>query len=320
VYVDLDGHYAQDAEWVQSYIKEEEKCANGDCDAFETMREENTRLNNELQDCSSLADCRAKVSDAEASLENLQDRYEQIQEYRRKGLTVDPQTGTDLQREFYKLGDFIAGDSGSWAYNRARTSIRKHANLEGAELTAEEELYKWESVSLPLISISGRGAGGLRNQKPSLIKPTKEMLKDPYHPDWKKYSGTEYRDIGAAQAPKLTGSNWKFDPKKDLDLRGAGSSYRDALDEAFKRTGVPRDQFKVTKWGRDQNGKSIPVEYSGPGGASVNMDIPKWNNVKANGSLGEGPHQPHIGYQTSGKGSSRVRGHIFVEDIPATRK
>ncbi|RAV02633.1 polymorphic toxin type 47 domain-containing protein [Paenibacillus sp. YN15] len=117
----------------------------------------------------------------------------------------------------------------------------------------------------------------------------------------------------------LTGGNWKYNPNKDVDLRGTGKRYQDALDEAFKRTGVPRDQFNVTKWGKDETGKSIPVEWSGPNGANVNMDIPKWNNVKPDGTLGEGPHQPHIGYQTSGKGANRTRGHIFVDDVPATR-
>jgi uncharacterized protein RhaS with RHS repeats len=115
----------------------------------------------------------------------------------------------------------------------------------------------------------------------------------------------------------LTGNNWKFNSQKDIDSRGTGKTYRDALDEAFKRTGIPRDQFEVTKWGKDQYGKSIPVEWQGPGGANVNMDIPSWNNVKPNGSLGEGPHAPHIGYQTPGK--PRTRGHIFVDLIPATR-
>lgn len=117
----------------------------------------------------------------------------------------------------------------------------------------------------------------------------------------------------------LTGRNWNFNGKKDVDFRGTGT-YRDALDEAFKRTGVPRDQFKITKWGKDVNGKSVPVEWEAPGGAQVNMDIPQWNNVKPNGSLGEGPHQPHIGYQTPGKGTNRVRGHIFTDDVPATRR
>ncbi|CAM5781911.1 MULTISPECIES: polymorphic toxin type 47 domain-containing protein [Brevibacillus] len=118
----------------------------------------------------------------------------------------------------------------------------------------------------------------------------------------------------------LTGNNWKFDPEKDVDLRGSGKTYKDGLDEAFKRTGLSRDQFTVTKWGKDINGKSVPVEWSGPGGASVTMDIPEWNNVKPNGALGEGPHQPHIGYQTPGKGANRIRGHIFIDDVPATRR
>ncbi|MEF2246470.1 S8 family serine peptidase [Paenibacillus sp. IITD108] len=115
------------------------------------------------------------------------------------------------------------------------------------------------------------------------------------------------------------GGNWKYNADKDLDLRGTGKTYKDALDEAFKRTGVPKDQFNVTKWGKDKNGKSVPVEWSGPNGANVNMDIPQWNNVKSDGTLGEGPHQPHIGYQSPGKGTNRTRGHIFVDDVPATR-
>ena len=118
----------------------------------------------------------------------------------------------------------------------------------------------------------------------------------------------------------LTGRNWTFDSTKDVDLRGTGASYRDALDIAFEKTSLSKDEFKVTKWGLDQNGKSIPVEYTGPNGANVNIDIPFLNNIKRDGSLGEGPHQPHIGYQTPGKGNSRVRGHIFVDAVPATRR
>ncbi|OCA68975.1 hypothetical protein BBI01_17320 [Chryseobacterium artocarpi] len=115
----------------------------------------------------------------------------------------------------------------------------------------------------------------------------------------------------------LTGGGWKFNPIYDVDLRGIGT-YRDALNEAFKRTGVPREQFQITKWGKDINGKSIPVEWDAGNGANVNMDIPKWNNVKSDGSIGMGPHEPHVGYQKPGKGIGR-RGHIFTNDIPATR-
>lgn len=124
----------------------------------------------------------------------------------------------------------------------------------------------------------------------------------------------------------LTGNNWEFSPEKDVDFRGTDKSYRDALEEAFKRTGIPKEDFEVTQWGTDKYGKSVPVEWEakpgieGAGGANVNMDIPEWNNVKPDGTLGNGPDQPHIGYQTPGKGKERVRGHIFVDEVPATRR
>lgn len=54
--------------------------------------------------------------------------------------------------------------------------------------------------------------------------------------------------------------------------------------------------------------------------ANVNMDIPEWNNVKPDETLGNGPAQLHICYQTPRKGKERVRGHIFVDDVPATRR
>ena len=89
---------------------------------------------------------------------------------------------------------------------------------------------------------------------------------------------------------------------------------------AFRRTGVARDQFTVVEWGVDRYGKSIPVEWVYPNGAKVNLDIPAWNGTKAwDGTIiSSGPHQPHIGYQTPGK-MGRIRGHIFVDDVPATR-
>jgi RHS repeat-associated protein len=59
----------------------------------------------------------------------------------------------------------------------------------------------------------------------------------------------------------LVGNNWGFDPNKDLDWRGSDKTYKDALDEAFNRTGLSRDQFTVEKWGKDINGKSVPVEW-----------------------------------------------------------
>lgn len=117
----------------------------------------------------------------------------------------------------------------------------------------------------------------------------------------------------------LSGNNWLFNLEKDVDWRGTGKTHLDGLNEAFLRTGISKDSFQITKWGKTADGKSIPVEWEAPNGAQVNMDIPEFNNVKASGYLGEGPHQPHIGYQTPGKGKNRIRGHIFVDNLPATR-
>ncbi|WP_143518141.1 polymorphic toxin type 47 domain-containing protein [Pseudomonas sp. PIC25] len=65
--------------------------------------------------------------------------------------------------------------------------------------------------------------------------------------------------------------------------------------------------------------KPFLLNIRGPKGAKVNMDVPKWNNVEGS-NIGNGPHQPHIGYQSSGKGAQRIRGHIFVDIVPATRR
>jgi len=51
--------------------------------------------------------------------------------------------------------------------------------------------------------------------------------------------------------------------------------------------------------------------------ASCKMSL---SSAKSNGALDEGPHASHIGYQTPGKVESRVRGHIFVDNVPATRR
>ncbi|GCD83038.1 hypothetical protein PTHTG4_21010 [Parageobacillus thermoglucosidasius] len=85
------------------------------------------------------------------------------------------------------------------------------------------------------------------------------------------------KGTGNTELGKITG--YKFKEDVDLDFRGTGKTYRDALNEAFIRTGVPRTEFTVTKWGRDANGKSFPVEWRAK----------------------NGPDVPHIGYQTGGK-------------------
>jgi RHS repeat-associated protein len=109
---------------------------------------------------------------------------------------------------------------------------------------------------------------------------------------------------------------WTFNPAVDLDWQGGGHTFQDAIAEAFRRTGVPRDQFTVTQWATSIYGKSVPVEWQAPGGAIVNVDNPRIVPT------GEGPQVPHVGYQTPGKrkaGTGRVRGHILLDDVPATR-
>ena len=109
-------------------------------------------------------------------------------------------------------------------------------------------------------------------------------------------------------AEKVT--RWQPGPH-DLDWRGSGKNVNDAVNEAFKRTGVPREQFKVTKWGKNAHGKSLPVEWRAKDGAVVNLDL---------GHKMDGPGVPHVGYQTPGKRSAgAVRGHILLDDVPANR-
>ncbi|UVL91967.1 polymorphic toxin type 47 domain-containing protein [Pseudomonas sichuanensis] len=101
-----------------------------------------------------------------------------------------------------------------------------------------------------------------------------------------------------------------------------GSPYdqdRKALDEAFRRTGVPRSEFEVTRWGKDQYGKSHPTEWSVRGGlnkgAEVNIDDPGLAASQL------GPKVPHIGYQTAGKRrrTGSLSGHILVQRVHVAR-
>jgi hypothetical protein len=97
-----------------------------------------------------------------------------------------------------------------------------------------------------------------------------------------------------------------------MDFRGSGKGARDALDTAFERTGLPRGEFEVTRWGRDANGKSFPAEWRHKSGAEVNVD---WAHAK------NGPDVPHVGYQTGGKrgDGGAIRGHILLDDVPFNR-
>ncbi|AYG08578.1 hypothetical protein D7M10_16395 [Pseudomonas fluorescens] len=89
--------------------------------------------------------------------------------------------------------------------------------------------------------------------------------------------------------------------------------------KAFRRIGVSKDDYSVTKWGKDKYGKTFPTEWrvqKGPNrGTEVNIDDPTLVSSK------KGPQSPHIGYQTAGKraGGGAVRGHILLELLPVSR-
>ncbi|WP_343605920.1 polymorphic toxin type 47 domain-containing protein [Fluviicola sp.] len=130
--------------------------------------------------------------------------------------------------------------------------------------------------------------------------------------------GSEYKvkkyEQGTGEGLTANEDDWEFDASKDLDWRGKGATHLDALDEAFERTGVPKEKFKETQWAKNKHGKTIPVEWEGPNGENVNMDIPEWNNTekirdgkKITLEYGSGPHQPHIGYKNSLKGKDKKR-------------
>jgi Bacterial toxin 47 len=100
----------------------------------------------------------------------------------------------------------------------------------------------------------------------------------------------------------------------DLDLRGQNIQFEEALQMAFEKTGVKREDFVPTKWAKTKEGKSRPVEYKAKNGGSakVNLDF-----AHENGGLS--PDAPHIGWQNQGKGTQKARGHIILDEVPAWR-
>jgi RHS repeat-associated protein len=110
----------------------------------------------------------------------------------------------------------------------------------------------------------------------------------------------------------------------DVDLRGQDIGFQKALEQAFENTTVPRSQFQVSKWAKTIYGKTIPVEWTGPGGAEVSIDEA---HVDRNWTLDKkwasGPDAPHIGWQRPGnnrKVGIGARGHIIVDSVPAGRQ
>ncbi|MBK7054470.1 MAG: hypothetical protein IPH52_05365 [Leptospiraceae bacterium] len=109
-------------------------------------------------------------------------------------------------------------------------------------------------------------------------------------------------DIGS-----LTGYPVK---KEDLDWRDSGKTFEEALEEAFRRTGIPKEQFVAKKWGLDINGKSGVVEWKGPRGSEVSVDAP--HEI-------DGPDVFHIGFKALDADDQKIRGHIFLDCVPYFR-
>ncbi len=109
------------------------------------------------------------------------------------------------------------------------------------------------------------------------------------------------------------GNEYTFNKDKDVDMTNGKETLDDALNEAFNRTGVDRNQFEVSKWALDNNGYLQPVECRGLKGAEVSIDT-------GHTTYGS-PNSPHVGYQTPGKrkNGGASRGHIFIDDVPYHR-
>ena len=110
------------------------------------------------------------------------------------------------------------------------------------------------------------------------------------------------KDIGS-----LTGYPVK---ETDLDWRDSGKSFEEALEEAFRRTGIPKEQFVPKKWGKDINGKSGVVEWKGPRRSEVSVDAP--HEI-------DGPDVFHIGFKALDADDQKIRGHIFLDCVPYFR-
>lgn len=77
----------------------------------------------------------------------------------------------------------------------------------------------------------------------------------------------------------------------------------------------------LSKWGRFiRDGKSMPLEYQGLSGEAISLGFSKLNGARGvnGGLIAQGSHQSHVNYSGMGK-TKKKKGHIFVDEVPATR-
>ncbi len=197
--------------------------------------------------------------------------------------------------------DPIGFDGGINLYGYTGNNPTNWSDPFGLRVPSAEERRNWEYSAAPIWK---KPFLWIRDNVSFNVEPLLFVLDDPVllTPKFSPRVGI----------PELEVNPWKFNPKVDIELRPSNGTLNEALDMAFKRTGCSREEFTVTKWGRDIYGKTHPVEWRHPSGAEVNIDYPHTNY---------GPTVPHVGYQTGGKRGvgGAVRGHILLKDVPRGR-
>ena len=161
-----------------------------------------------------------------------------------------------------------------------------------------------EGVEIPGAGVVSGAEEGIASVSGGIITGLLAALGAAGDPEGGSGKGDSGSDLG----------NYEFKEGIDEDLRGGKGTFEEALEKAFEKTGTPKEDFTVTKWGKDQYGKSHPVEWRASNGAEVSIDI--GHSVESGA-----PTADHVGWQTGGKRSSGggVRGHIFVDEVPYNR-
>jgi Domain of unknown function (DUF4157)/Bacterial toxin 47 len=176
------------------------------------------------------------------------------------------QSAQEVDARAYTVAHKIAFDSGSFA----------PGSREGRQLLAHE-----------LTHVAQQGQG-----KPLLQRePQREA----------KYVSPRSRDVQPAKPVYDVGVN-----PNNVDWRGQNHTLQEALDEAFKKvsyddngvsTGITKDQLRESAWVKTSYGKTVPVEWKGPRGAEVSIDVA--HNAPA-------PDIAHVGWQRPGKARAGI--------------
>ncbi|MET0403753.1 MAG: polymorphic toxin type 47 domain-containing protein [Cystobacter sp.] len=195
------------------------------------------------------------------------------------------------------------------AVSRLSSDLLVAVGSVGASTGTLTRAFTGLEATVPVLSLSAEGALSLGRAAVPAGRMTSVLSGGPGAAIIVHQMGSARDGGGVRGGDGATG--WKSGPN-DLDWRGTGRGQGEALEEAFKRTGVSREEFVVTKWGRDKLGKSSPVEWRSSNGAEVNVDL---------GHLKNGPSGPHVGFQTPGKRGSggAMRGHILLDDVSFNR-